>query len=344
MDSTSKFVKLLSRGECVLTHLFVPHLFCEKYASAIPLTVKLIIRNGYEIWVDFDKENERFIGLGYLFSHFSLIGGQALVFEYIGGFNFKVSIFGLDGSEIEYPNIVHHLQTCRPRNISLYDGGWSFASYLNCEQDVVDEVVVPRYFLEVVGHLVPDKLELLVSSGLHVVGLFNRKDCKISGFASICNMLGVSKLNRFNALVLKYVLGNTFHVSCFDCSMSETAVYPLPTEYAESLNGNSIAFEILVQPFHMLPYCHGVDVSVDFNFVREWWNRVDYITAYKDERCWSLQIRKRRDWKRTTIHKGWITFRDDMQISVGDVCVFRWKNDTVHNFNLDIVRAVTHVE
>ncbi|KAK1404590.1 hypothetical protein POM88_004195 [Heracleum sosnowskyi] len=255
MDSTSKFVKLLGRGECVLTDLFVPHVFCEKYASAIPLTVKLIIRDGYEIWVDFDKNNERFIGLGYLFSHFSLI------------------------------------------RVSLYDGGWSFASYLNYERNVVDEVVVPRSFLDVVDHLLPDKLELLVSSGLHVVGLFNRKDRKISGFESICNMLGVSKLNRFNALVLKYVLGNTFH-----------------------------------------------NVSVDFNFVREWWNRVDYITAYKDQRCWSLQIRIRRDWKRTTIHKGWIQFRDDMELSVGDVCVFRWKNDTVHNFDIDIVRAVTHVE
>ncbi|KAK1396804.1 hypothetical protein POM88_006667 [Heracleum sosnowskyi] len=228
MDSTSKFVKLVSRGQCVLTDLSAPHVFCEKYASAIPLTVKLIIR------------------------------GQSLVFEYIGGFNFKVSIFGLDGSEIEYHNIVHHLQTCRPRNVSLSDGGWSFASYLKCERDVVDEVVVPKSFLDVVDHLLPDKLELLVSSGLHVVGLFNRKDRKISGFESICNMLGVSKLNRFNALVLKYVLGNTFHVSCFDCSMTETAVYTLPTQYAESLNGNLIAFEILVQPFHMLPYCHGV--------------------------------------------------------------------------------------
>ncbi|KAK1399501.1 hypothetical protein POM88_009364 [Heracleum sosnowskyi] len=120
MDSTSKFFKLLSRGDCLLTHLFVPHVFCEKYASAIPLTVKMIVRNGYEIWVDFDKKNERFIGLGYFFSHFSLVGGQSLVFEYIGGFNFKVSIFGLDGSEIEYPNIVHHLQSCRPRNGLLY--------------------------------------------------------------------------------------------------------------------------------------------------------------------------------------------------------------------------------
>ncbi|KAK1387750.1 hypothetical protein POM88_015928 [Heracleum sosnowskyi] len=274
MDSTSKFVKLLSRGECVLHDLLLPHVFFEKYAAAIPLTVKLIIRNGCEIWVDFDKKNERFTGLGYLFSHFSLRGGQSLVFQYVGGFNFNVSIFGLDGSEIEYPNIVHHLQTYRPRNVSLYDGGWSFSSYLNYGQKVIDEVVIPRCFLDVVGHLLPDKLELIVSSGLHVVSSFYRKDRKISGFACICNMLGVSSLNWFNALVLK----------------------------------------------------------------------VDYITAYKDQRCWLLQIHKRLDWKRNTIHNGWIQFRDDMELYVGDVCVFRWKNDTVHNFDIEIVRYVIHVD
>lgn len=82
----------------------------------MPLTLKLVIRNGYEIWVDFDKVNNKLIGVGFLFSHFSIRGGQSLVFEHYGGFDMNVSIFGVDCSEIEYPAIVHHLQTRKPKH------------------------------------------------------------------------------------------------------------------------------------------------------------------------------------------------------------------------------------
>lgn len=82
------------------------------------------------------------------------------------------------------------------------------------------------------------------------------------------------------------------------------------------------------------------DISVKFKKVFQAWNKNDYITAYAETRCWKLQTRKRRDSKRTTIHNGWLQFRDDLQLAVGDLCMFEWKNDTVRNFNVRIVKKV----
>lgn len=76
--------------------------------------MKLIIRTGYEIWLDFDKAQEKFVGVRKFKADFGLRGGSFLVFEYIGGFNFRVCILAIDGCEIKYPSMVHEMQDCRP--------------------------------------------------------------------------------------------------------------------------------------------------------------------------------------------------------------------------------------
>lgn len=55
-------------------------------------------------------------------------------------------------------------------------------------------------------------------------------------------------------------------------------------------------------------------------------------------RCWKLEIRHRDDWKRTTINGGWLVFRTDLELEDGDLCVFEWKNETIRNFNVVIVK------
>lgn len=85
------------------------------------------------------------------------------------------------------------------------------------------------------------------------------------------------------------------------------------------------------------------DVSVLFNNVTACWKKVDYINAYEDNRCWSLQIRKRRGTKRTTINNGWKFFCQDMGLEEGDVCVFHWKNDSFRNFDIEIQKAVGRI-
>lgn len=90
--------------------------------------------------------------------------------------------------------------------VSLYDGGWSFAQFLLSHGHIHNEVVsrnsrpqyidilytrsefylnlyvsfkdVPLSYLERVGHIIPEKVEFLVSSGVRFVGGFNKKKGK----------------------------------------------------------------------------------------------------------------------------------------------------------------------
>lgn len=155
---------------CLILEKIVPGDFCTKYGSAIPIGIKLQVRNGYQLWVDFVKINVHFVGMRDLFKDFNLRGGESLMFEYVGGFYFKVFIFSAAGSEIEYPLIVHQLQDCLARQgicsnmflhgcLLLYyvacckflncyhfavvypDDGWSFVNYRRQGLKPLNEVV-----------------------------------------------------------------------------------------------------------------------------------------------------------------------------------------------------------
>lgn len=90
-------------------------MYCNFHGDSLPNTFLLKLRTGYQMWVDFDKKREKLCGFSLFFKHFEIKGGQSLVFQYCGGYNFNVSILGVDFAEIEYPNKVHHLQRSVPR-------------------------------------------------------------------------------------------------------------------------------------------------------------------------------------------------------------------------------------
>ncbi|KAK1366396.1 hypothetical protein POM88_041957 [Heracleum sosnowskyi] len=109
-----KFVKFLSALDCCLNDMDVPRRYCTQYGESLPTTFRLKVRTGYEFSVDFDKRKQRISGLSLFYKHFGLKGGESLVFEYCGGYKFNLFILSDDFSEIEYPSIVHHFQTCQP--------------------------------------------------------------------------------------------------------------------------------------------------------------------------------------------------------------------------------------
>lgn len=76
----------------------------------MPTTIKLSVRNGYEIWLDLDKVNGKLIGMRRLYEDFAVEPGQTLMVVYVGGFDMNVCIFGFDDAEIDYPLVVHPLQ------------------------------------------------------------------------------------------------------------------------------------------------------------------------------------------------------------------------------------------
>lgn len=74
----------------------------------------LILRTGYRVRVEFDKERGTLSGVQALYEDFNLVGGELLVFELTGSHDFHVYVIGVDFAEIEYPSIVHTSQKSRP--------------------------------------------------------------------------------------------------------------------------------------------------------------------------------------------------------------------------------------
>lgn len=64
---------------------------------------------------------------------------------------------------------------------------------------------------------------------------------------------------------------------------------------------------------------------------------------YEGDRSWRLEIKHRADWKRATIHKGWLQLRDDLELSVGDRCIFKCSKDSYKDFKLAVEKCETAV-
>ncbi|KAK1372626.1 hypothetical protein POM88_028819 [Heracleum sosnowskyi] len=313
MACVSKFMKILTPEECVSNEMVLPDEFCEKYAHRIPIGIKIKVRNGYELWLDFVTIYQRFFGLSTFYKDFKLRSGQRLLFEYMGGFNFNVVIFGICGSDIEYPLVVHELQEREAREVLYPYDGWSFVNVHFPGRNPVDKVVPPFYFIDNIVAMVPNRVEYVLSDGQRIVGSYCHSECELTGLASLCHILRVPNLKSLNLLVFSYEGGGTFKIAIFDKSMLEIPVH----------------VNVLKMGF-----------SKDFRNITDLWLTQDCFTAYSDKRCWRLEIKKSRDWTRTEIHGGWIQFRDDMHLGIGDVCVFQLKNDTLHNFNVRVIKKI----
>ena len=70
------------------------------------------------------------------------------------------------------------------------------------------------------------------------------------------------------------------------------------------------------------------------------WKKKDKIHVYKGGVSWEFDIKKKsRNGIRTTIHGGWIQFRNNLQLNLGDGCFFRWIDESFHHFRVEIVKA-----
>ncbi|KAK1389266.1 hypothetical protein POM88_017444 [Heracleum sosnowskyi] len=81
--------------------------------------------------------------------------GEMLLFEYFGRQDINVYIIGINGSEIEYPHVIHHLQTCHPRRVTVGNGGWRFALFVDATIGFDDEIEAPIPFMEHCGYDFP---------------------------------------------------------------------------------------------------------------------------------------------------------------------------------------------
>lgn len=82
------------------------------------------------------------------------------------------------------------------------------------------------------------------------------------------------------------------------------------------------------------------DISTEYERVTSFWRPRDYINVYFGENAWKLQVRTHRcKCHRTAIKDGWMEFRDDMGMGLGDVLVLECADYCVHHFAVRVVKS-----
>ncbi|XP_063939723.1 uncharacterized protein LOC108198056 [Daucus carota subsp. sativus] len=200
-------------------------------------------------------------------------------------------------------------------------------------------LVPPHRYMEKICKRMPLKVKYVTNDGDEFLGYYDRIQGRFTGLKLICDHLGIENLNAFTTLVFCYDWTKRFHVSFIDG-------YNMEINLNMNLRGDALPesirvpsfFVIEVKPFHMLPYCYGVDIPVEFKRVTEMWGRNVEIRVYKGDISWTLSVHKRADWKCTCILNGWTTFRDDVQLGIGDKLYFQWKDES-YKFTFEVVKA-----
>ncbi|KAK1372387.1 hypothetical protein POM88_028580 [Heracleum sosnowskyi] len=325
-----KCLILVSPDDCGRNELSLPRAFRWRYQDVLPLTLKLKLRTGYEIWVD--RMRGIMKGTRLLLRDMNLEGGELLLLEYCGDFDFVVYVIGVDGCELKYPRVLHEFQGGRPCNILIRDGGVKFVKRFHTSDGLVDSFDPPVSFVKEFGSIIPSEFEYVVSDGRKLMGSYCIATGEFSGLHSVWELLGFELLNSFHILVFTYDGGHCIHVDVFDNELVEKFGDKVCRGASSSVPPEVDRFEISVQPCHMLRYNYGVDVTSTFKNLRSFWGRRDHITVFDGSRSWKLQIRKRSNCIRTTINDGWVNFRDDLGLKVGDIVKFETVDDDVYKF------------
>ncbi|KAL1815677.1 hypothetical protein ACET3Z_018251 [Daucus carota] len=142
-------------------------------------------------------------------------------------------------------------------------------------------------------------------------------------------------------MVFTYDGGRVFKLSLFDGHNVEIGldVNVVVSGSVASTLRQCLHFKIEVMPSHMLRYCHGVCVPTQFQPLTASWKKKDKIRVYRGGMSWEFEIRKRRPGNQTAIHGGWIEFRQEIELKVGDCCFFWCLDESNHHFRLEIVKS-----
>ncbi|XP_063936677.1 uncharacterized protein LOC108227884 [Daucus carota subsp. sativus] len=335
-----KFIKFLTNEDTNSDELKLPTKILDKYGHMLANCLLLGFRNGYEIPVVLDEERGTLSGLSTLYDDFELIGGQMLLFDFNGCSGFNVYVIGTDLREIDYPSVVHCMQNKRPRNVSLQKGGLKFVNFVKDEDPLFDEFEPPLSFKKAFGMLAAYQTYIF-SNGKKIAGLYNHGIGKFTGLSKFCSIVGIANFSAFNLILFSYEDKWSTTVSVFDDHFVEVIFPGTPLSIGQNSHNPKVGghIEITVQPHHMYKYVYGVDISTEYEDVAAFWKRRDYITVYSGDRAWKLQVRSRGGKsRRTTIHDGWIRFRDDLKLVEGDVVVLECASNSLYHFAVQVIK------
>ncbi|KAL1804954.1 hypothetical protein ACET3Z_028022 [Daucus carota] len=364
------FFKVLTCDDCSSNELPLPHKFCDMQQDNLSGSWILSIRNGYQIHVVYDRQSMKLLGVSDLFSDFGLIGGEILLFESVDLRVFNVYIMGEDGCEIQYPEVVHRSQICCPVPVSISDGGWKFVNFISLAFPTEDKVAPPRSFMRMFGSVIPEWFIYKTKDNGIFGGHYEFLERKLSGMRRVCEVLRLVDFSLLELMVFTYDGGRVFKLNLFDGHNVEIGldVNVVVSGSLASTLRQCLHFKIEVMPSHMLRYCHGVvsvimtlcnvDVTMfdpekvlsmevcflqcvptQFQRLTASWKKKDKIRVYRGGMSWEFEIRKRRPGNQTAIHGGWIEFRQEIELKVGDCCFFWCLDESNHHFRLEIVKS-----
>ncbi|KAL1826920.1 hypothetical protein ACET3Z_005332 [Daucus carota] len=335
------FFKYITPDDCATNELLLPRKFCEMQQHILRENCILTIRNGYKMHVAYDRKTRKLRELGDLFNDFELGGGEVLIFELVDGNNFNVYIVGEDGNEINYPAILHTSQTSSSSAVTNNSSGWKFVKFISNAHPTDDEILLPKAFMRMFGSKLPEWFCFVLKNHFRFGGHLDFLEGKITGLRKVCGGLKLANFQKLELLVFTYEMGRSLNLSLFDGHNVEVSLDVQAITYGSLFLTFRYPchFKIEVMPSHMLKYCPGVTIPVEFKFLTDQWKKRDKITVCKGRLQWELEIRKARKGNRITINGGFIALRTDMQLDVGDCCFFRWINESYHHFRLEIVKG-----
>ncbi|WOG90789.1 hypothetical protein DCAR_0310034 [Daucus carota subsp. sativus] len=335
-----KFIKCLTTADLESDEMKLPAKIISKYGDIIPKCLLLKFLNGYQIPVMRNEEKGTLSGLSTVYADFDLKAGEMLVFQFDGSSNFNVYVIGTDLLEIEYPCVVHHFQRTPPRNVNVAKVGLKFLNFVNDSDPIIDDYEPP--------HAIKKRFPMLkayqnyfFSNGKSIEGGYDHETGKFHGLSKFSSIFGMQDFSRFNLLLFHYEDSGITTISVFDDHFVE---YLFPgTPISSGLNAHNpivrYRFEITVKAHHLYKYVYGVDISTDYSIVTAFWKKRDYINVYLGEKAWKLQVRYRgANSNRTTIHDGWIQFRDGLGLQLGDVVVFECADPFRTHFAVRVLR------
>ncbi|XP_063938707.1 uncharacterized protein LOC135148264 [Daucus carota subsp. sativus] len=271
----AKFCLKITRRDVSSNSLTLPNAFYSKYSNRLVGHVELNLRSGYVLPLRLDYNTGVLNGFLVFFMELELKGGEFMLFEYFGRYNFNVYLLGTNGTEIDYPHTVHYMQRRLPRAVNVACGGWRFVKLQTEFDSNLDEITPTPAFLERCAVLLPDRITYIISNGKKFHGSYCHNAERFTGLRSLCDIVGVDDLSAFHMMLYEYHWQSVIKISVFDKDLNEIVFSGTPLSKDANSHCPSIGsyFAITISPKHMNEDCYTVDIPNEFSDLVNMWDK-----------------------------------------------------------------------
>ncbi|WOG81910.1 hypothetical protein DCAR_0101066 [Daucus carota subsp. sativus] len=311
-DDGWRFVTACAGVDAIIDEIEPPPGFIERCGFALPERIIFVLSNGKSFVGRCNSETSRLSGLSSMF--------KTLVIEFLDAIrNLLFTALDSDDNEIVFPGT--------PLSIAMESSGLiepKFIRFLTNAEINSDELKLPKDIVKKYCDRLKTCFFLKFRNGYEIPEQLNeekRISMRSGGFKFVTFVKEDNPLS-----------------DDFEAPASFKRAIPLVPGYQNFLfsNGKKIegGYNRESGKFYSLrKFCQILVLSVLI------WKKRDYINAYAGDRAWKLQVRTRRNqFVRCGILDGWIKFREDLGLAVGDVVVLKCTNDSLHHFSVKVIK------